>query len=268
MDHLNKHQVVLLTLLVSFVTSIATGITTVSLLDQAPASVTQTINRVVERTIEKVVTGEVPPAPVLPPKEVTVVVSEEKFITNSVARVSESIVRIKNKKDGALLGMGIIIDDKGTIVGDGSIMLLSKEFQALYKNNLYDLDLLNKEKRYPVALFQVSSSSFPVSLGSPIVFEEAINVKSGQSIVSISGQERDVISVGIVSSIIEALNQLGINEVKSFDTSINLDGLLSGTPVANLEGEVIALKIGKDESGKDILMTATKVTELVRGLGR
>ena len=36
MEHLNKQQLILLTLLISFVTSIATGIVTVSLMDQAP----------------------------------------------------------------------------------------------------------------------------------------------------------------------------------------------------------------------------------------
>lgn len=52
---LNKSQLILLAVLLSFVTSIATGITTVTLMQQAPSSVTVPINRIVRETVEKVV---------------------------------------------------------------------------------------------------------------------------------------------------------------------------------------------------------------------
>ena len=48
MVSLTKTQIVLLFLLVSFVTSLATGIVSVTLVNQAPQPVTHTINKVVE----------------------------------------------------------------------------------------------------------------------------------------------------------------------------------------------------------------------------
>ena len=81
MEDLNKNQIVLLTLLVSFVTSIATGIITVTLLQEAPIEVTRNINRIVEKTIETVTPGTVTTTQ----KEVTtVVVKEEDLIIDSI----------------------------------------------------------------------------------------------------------------------------------------------------------------------------------------
>ncbi|HFC10799.1 MAG TPA: hypothetical protein ENJ75_01185 [Candidatus Kaiserbacteria bacterium] len=77
-EELTKSQLLLLTVLVTFVTSIATGILTVSLLDQAPQVVTRTINQVVERTVKTV-------APALP---ATVI----KTITQAPAPSNEDLV--------------------------------------------------------------------------------------------------------------------------------------------------------------------------------
>ena len=82
-EHLSKSQIVLLTLLVSFVTSIATGIVTVSLMDQAPPAIAQTVNRIVERTVEKAVPlGQA--ASTVVTTEKTVVVKESDLIVQAV----------------------------------------------------------------------------------------------------------------------------------------------------------------------------------------
>lgn len=54
LKELNKSQLILLAVLLSFVTSIATGITTVTLMQQAPASVTAPLTQIVRETVEKV----------------------------------------------------------------------------------------------------------------------------------------------------------------------------------------------------------------------
>src|SRR3989344_6016767 len=102
MQDLNKNQIVLLVLLVSFVTSIATGIITTSLLQEAPLEVTRNINRIVEKTVETVT---IPGTVVSSPREkevTTVIVKEEDLIIDSINKNIKSVVRIK-EKDGVLL---------------------------------------------------------------------------------------------------------------------------------------------------------------------
>ena len=55
---LNKSQLIMLAILLSFITSIATGIVTVSLMQQMPVNVTAPINRIVQQTVEKIVPSE------------------------------------------------------------------------------------------------------------------------------------------------------------------------------------------------------------------
>lgn len=55
---LNKSQMVLLLILLSFVVSMATSITTYSLLEKAPEEVRSPITQVVQRTVEKIVEVE------------------------------------------------------------------------------------------------------------------------------------------------------------------------------------------------------------------
>ena len=94
MEELNKNQLILLALFVSFVTSIATGIVTVSLMEQAPQSVTQTINKVVTQTIERVT------------KEPATVIraNDDDLIALAVEKNQGGEVKIKLGVDGDVIG--------------------------------------------------------------------------------------------------------------------------------------------------------------------
>src|SRR3989344_2748435 len=96
MEDLNKNQFILLVLLVTFVTSIATGIMTSALLQEAPVEITRNIN--------------------------TIVVKEEDSVVDAISKNEQAIVRI-NKKDVLLgivsfYGMGVVIDKEGLIAAD------------------------------------------------------------------------------------------------------------------------------------------------------
>src|SRR4051812_22400263 len=116
LEHLNKHQIVLLTLLVSFVTSIATGIVTVSLMNQAPPSISRTINQIVERTVETVAAPSLPAAVAT---EHTVVVKEDDLTAQSIAGVQKAMIRIVDAKTpDSLVARGVIVDKTGLALTD------------------------------------------------------------------------------------------------------------------------------------------------------
>lgn len=93
-EELSKSQLLLLTILVNFVTAVATGIITVSLVDQAPPFVTQTVNRVVEHTIETV-TQAAPAAVVAAPAP-----SNQDLVTAALAADAARVVGIYDLATG------------------------------------------------------------------------------------------------------------------------------------------------------------------------
>lgn len=85
LEDLNKSQLLLLTVLVNFVTSIAVGVLTVSLLDQAPPTVTQTVNRIVDHTVESIASST-PIQRIIPSSQpATVVIHDEDLLTAALA---------------------------------------------------------------------------------------------------------------------------------------------------------------------------------------
>ena len=84
-EELTKSQIVLLVVLISFVTSMATGIVTVSLMDQAPTSVAQTVNRVIQQTIKEVASPGQTATVELPAK--TIIVNDTNTIADAVQKI-------------------------------------------------------------------------------------------------------------------------------------------------------------------------------------
>jgi len=133
MKDLNKSQLILLAILLSFVVSIATGITTVTLMQQAPSSVTVPINRVVRETVEKIVPGSTNNA------VQTVVVKEEDLVVDAIAKNQSAIFTIT--KDGfddsgkaveISAGKGLIVSNNGYVAADA---ILAPDKEAYYVKN-------------------------------------------------------------------------------------------------------------------------------------
>lgn len=155
---LNKTQLILLTLLITFVVSIATGIVTVTLMQQMPKAATQTINNVIQRTIEKVTTVQAPT------KNSNLNLSDGSVLV-SIYDKSYVQTEIKDNQDGAVidpikpLSQGVVISDSGLILVDSNT-LNSKDdiFKVVLGSDLFDAKIL-KSFGNGFVILQIQSKS-------------------------------------------------------------------------------------------------------------
>ncbi len=159
MEDLNKTQLVLLTLLVTFVTSISSSIITTALLAEAPVSVTQTINRVVERTIEKAVPVDSDQEPVL--------TDEDRDLLAAFQSASKATVDVSQVgEDGKInpLSVGVIFSGDGLVVtskGDITATSTGNFVAVLSDDSTLPLSLVRVGEEDNIAVFQISSTTTP-----------------------------------------------------------------------------------------------------------
>lgn len=267
MEKLTKQQIVLVTLLVSFVTSIATGIVTVALMDQAPPGVTQTINRVVERTIEKVVTEPAQnnnTAAVMTRE--TIVVKEGDQIVESVDKNKNSIVRIytnntNEESSQVFVGLGTVVSKDGLIVTGEVFADERGRYLVTFDNTkFYDVSVLPKKSDgqfYFLKIIQTDKKN-PVTF-TPVTLADSSVLKLGQTVIAWGGQEQNAVFNGIISSLFESSDSSSASttkEIMGLNTNTNPLDSLSGGPLLNLSGEVIGIRISPGLSTKYNFLTS------------
>jgi len=247
MEELNSQQIVLLTLLVSFVTSIATGIVTVSLLEQAPDPVTQTINRVVEKTVERVVEVDNNNEPQEKIVE-TIIVKEEDLTIEAVENNSKSIARIFKTVDDveSFISIGIIVDTNGGLLVDSSFVNDSSNYIAKYPDGTkYNLEILNKGNEY--SLMKIPDEQGNLGSFKKIGIGNSSTIRLGQSVIALSGQNSNSVSTGIITSLnsteVATSTESNTNsELIEIETSVNPNKITPGAILLNLQGDLIGFK--------------------------
>ncbi len=143
-NELNKKQLILLTLLITFVVSIGTGIVTVSLMKQMPPTVPQTINNVIQRTIEKVTTIEQPKDQDKNTKNTFGAKDQEQLVL-IFRKTDSSEVEDKNTEiEKSEVGQGVIISDIGLILASSNIVREKEKYQVLLGKEMFDVYILKK----------------------------------------------------------------------------------------------------------------------------
>jgi len=254
--NLNTQQIVLLCLLVSFVTSIATGITVVSLMQQTPEPVTQTINRVIERTVETVtqqpvqdIKNIISQKPSEPKKEVvTVVVNQEDQSINAVEKNENSVARIfLNTKGEEFVTMGIILNQAGDILADRRMIDRRNTYLASLGQNKYPVKYAPGSETNDFVILKIQGEN-PNNF-SPAIWGDSDNLKLAQSVISLSGSRQTSVATGEI----ESLNKNAEGALVNINTSVNPQNVLTGSILLNLQGLVIGFRVSVNED-KTIFM--------------
>lgn len=166
---LNKQQLLLLAILLSFVISIATGITTVTLMEQAPKSVTVPITRIVKETVEKIVPSNNNVA--------TPALSEEqKKLLEDLKAIKPLTVTLvsRNDKEDKVLGIGLFLGNNKVVIA--SIIPIPKiDENYIIKSVLGEQKVLTVTQEKDFSVIEIMHSE-----NSPV--EDDTNLPPGETI--------------------------------------------------------------------------------------
>jgi hypothetical protein len=236
-EELSKSQLILLTILVNFVTSIATGILTVSLLDHAPPYVTQTVNRVVEHTIQTV-TQAAPAAVVAAPAP-----STQDLVTSAIAADATRIVTLFAPDAGTstpALAVGTYLPEARAVV-TASLDSLPKEVSITFADGSTFAASLSRSGK-GVAIYGFGDDAVLPKVTPPKLLTLA-SLKLGETVLAVTAD--GAATTGIVSrvgatSVYTTLPNIGTGSA-AVDLSGNLIGIASGAASgALISAEVIS----------------------------
>ncbi len=269
LEKLTKTQIVLLTLFVSFVTSIATGITTVTLMDQAPPGITNTISKVVQTTIERVVPGETQGATVVK----TVVVKEEDLIANAIENNKQSHVYLslaltEEKKEGeqqedalkkgAFVAEGFIVSGDGLMVADSALVPDKENLIAtLSDGTVVPAQVVIRDEARGIVLLTLLRGDKEIT---HVNLANSDSVKLGEVVVTLGGTDNLHILTGVVSRLdtkTDVVPKHGDNVTEgeteeltylsAINTNIALTGTDSGSMLFDTDGKVVGMNIVRDD---------------------
>lgn len=281
MEGLNKSQLVLLVLLVSFVTSLSTVAVTLSLLkEETPTGGTQTVlQRLVQNARDEEGASK---------SSDVVVVHDEDMVVNVVEKASPAVVSIVATKDLPVVrryfmdpfgggdffedfffgmpqrrfnapedgktepqeigrGSGFLVSADGYIVTNRHVVTDTEAEYTVIRNTgeTYKADVLARDPVHDIAILRIEGTDLPFI---PLKKPEAVRI--GQTVIAIGnalGEFQNTVSVGVVSGtgrtiIAGADGGGGASELRQvIQTDAAINPGNSGGPLMNSKGEVIGV---------------------------
>ncbi|MDP2652337.1 MAG: hypothetical protein Q8O94_04320 [bacterium] len=250
-EELSKSQLILLTILVNFVTSVATGILTVSLLDHAPPFVTQTVNRVVERTIETVAAAA-PAAIIQAPAP-----SNQDLVMAAIGADATRTVVIYAGDTGTstpALAIGTYLP-KSRAIATAAQDALPKEILVAFPGDLYSAASLAHEGS-GIAIYGFADSAVLPKVTAPTLVS-ASDLKLGQTVIALSADGSA--ATGIIARVSTKGIYTTLPDIGTGSAAVDLSGNLIGIAAGMTPG----LLINTDKITALLIATSTTATSTV-----
>lgn len=244
-NNLTKTQMVLLVLLTSFVASLTTGIIVTALFNQTPPPITNTISKVIQKTIYGIKENAATTT-----SNQYVIITQEDLIIKIIKRVNPSVVSVVATKDlpvieqffvnpfeGDLKGLippellpdvkipqfrqkgtekkqissgsGFLISNDGLIATNRHVVEDKEAEYSVIMNNGKRLPahVLSRDKFQDIAILKIDGGNYPfIPLGN------SDNIKVGQTAIAIGnalGEFQNTVSVGVISGLKRTITASG-----------------------------------------------------------
>lgn len=230
-EDLTKTQLLLLTLLVNFVTSIATGVIIVSLLDENAPTITQTVNRIVEQTVESVAT-EVPTLPGIipqPSEPAAPQPTNEELRTAAIAEAASRTVQVYRSASARTpIGTGTYLPRARAVVIAGTSGIPSDVVVTFADGS--SVEASRSRTGSGLTIFGFADDAVIPPAEAPLLVASS-DVAQGQTAIALAADGSAV--TGIVS------------KVDSAGIHANIDGVPAGSAIVSLSGDIIGFSVGK-----------------------
>src|SRR3989344_456676 len=281
LEKLSKFQIVLLTLLVSFVTSLVTGIVTVTLVNQAPPTMTQSIYKVIEKAA--IFKEDNQPKEII---EKVKIITQEDLIIKLVKEYSNAVVSVIATKDLPVIeqyfinpfenndlfqqfipsellpefkvpqyrqkgteekqvssGTGFFVSADGLLATNRHVVEDKEAEYSIIMNDgrKFSVKVLARDPLQDIAVLKVEGLDFIF-----IPFGNSDDLKVGQTVVAIGnalGELQNTVSVGVISGLMRTVVASGsLVGPEIFQEVIQTDAAIN---LGNFGGPLLALD-GRD----------------------
>ncbi|KND50800.1 MAG: hypothetical protein AB202_00125 [Parcubacteria bacterium C7867-007] len=222
-EDLTKTQLLMLTILVNFILSIATGVLVISMLDQSPAPITQTVQQIVDHTIETISAPISSPIVINKPAPATP--TQEQQLTAAVAADGARTVLIhKNSTSTPAIAFGLYLPKSRAVATSAGVPLPKEVLIAFADGSAAEASLSKQGTGITIYGFADDATLPEAPAANPVA---AADLKQGQTVVALT-KDRAAIT-GIIS------------KVDASGITTTLTSVPAGAGVVDLSGNVIGI---------------------------